>query len=119
MKFIAVAFYAPWCQQTQKFMPEWEKMGDILHREGNTDFTLARVEAELPENAELSNHFKIRGYPYIFYFHKDEATFYARTDYLEMEKLINRGQAKGEAILDWIKSMTAEVFPPPAAEPGA
>ena len=106
----------PLARQTHKFMPEYEKMAEIMREEGDTKFILARVNAELPENQALSGHYKIRGYPYIFYFNKHETHAYAKTDYLEMEKLLQRGLAKARAMLDWVRTTTQEVFGKDATE---
>ena len=51
----------PLARQTHKFMPEYEKIAEIMREEGDTKFILARVNAELPENQALSGHYKIRG----------------------------------------------------------
>lgn len=108
--FISLAFYAHWDLRSQKFMPEYERMADMLYEENDSNFTLARINTALAHNQKIATHYKVKSFPHLLYFHKQEDKPYAKTDASEMAKVIDSETLNAAKMLRWLRNMTEETF---------
>ncbi|GHP08508.1 hypothetical protein PPROV_000724600 [Pycnococcus provasolii] len=107
--FVILAFYARWCDNSRRFMKTYDAMARLFEREGG-NYTLAKMDAEDNSNLPLTRHYKVRGYPSLFYFHKKEEKPYTRTDHTEIKKLFDAGKVQPALFVKWIKKITDDVF---------
>ena len=91
-------------------MVEYEKMADLLHEERDSNFTLARINSATQQNQALTAHYKIKSFPHLYYFHKQETMPYAKTDSREMSTLLDTESLEAGAMLRWLKRITTETF---------
>ena len=106
--FVILAFYARWCDNSRRFMKAYDEMALLFEQEGN--FTLAKIDAEAQENLPLARYYKVRGYPSLFYFHKQEKKPYTRTDFTEIKKLLDAGKVQPALFVKYFKTITDDVF---------
>jgi protein disulfide-isomerase A1 len=91
--FVMVMFYSPWCQQCKTFMPEFNKMGKKLAKQG-INIKLAKVNA--PEQKILSEQHDVVGYPTLIFFSNGKSFEY-------------RGGRTQESMMYWMKN---KITPP-------
>ena len=91
-------------------MVEYEQMAEMLHQEKDTNFTLARINSANQLNQEITAHYKVKSFPHLFYFHKQEARPYAKTDAQEMSKVLDSGSFQASSYLRWLQRITKETF---------
>lgn len=61
-KPIIAVFYVDWCTYCKKFMPRLDKVRNI----NKDNFNVVLINVENPENAALTNEYRISGYPTVY-----------------------------------------------------
>uniref|UniRef100_A0A6G1SNG5 protein disulfide-isomerase n=1 Tax=Aceria tosichella TaxID=561515 RepID=A0A6G1SNG5_9ACAR len=98
-----VNFYAPWCPHCKDLKPRFEEASRHIRKEGIKNVKLGAIDAS--EYQAFSQQYGIKGFPTLKYFPAGPKTASDAKDYDS-----DRSTA---GILQWAKSMSAEVRPPP------
>lgn len=98
-----VNFYAPWCPHCKNLKPVYEDASRALRKEGIKNVKLGAIDAS--QYQSYAQRYGIRGFPTLKYFPAGPKT---SSDAKEYD---NDRSASG--ILQWAKSLSAEIRPPP------
>lgn len=90
-----IVFYASWCGYCQMLVPEYNKLSNT------SGIKVYSIEADVPGNKEIFQHFQVQGFPTIRYVNKlgeiDMETYYGDRDAKSMLKYIKEKGTKGGA----------------------
>lgn len=98
-----VNFYAPWCPHCKNLKPVYEDASRAIRKEGIKNVKLGAIDAS--QYQSYAQRYGIRGFPTLKYFPAGPKTSSDAKDY------DNDRSASG--ILQWARSLAAEVRPPP------
>jgi thiol-disulfide isomerase/thioredoxin len=87
-----ILYHANWCGYCKRFIPEWDKLKEIIEAE-KLDIKLDKYEEqEIEKNPKLLGDNKIQGWPTIVIEVDNKSSYYD-------------GQRTAEALLDFMKSI--------------
>lgn len=98
-----VNFYAPWCPHCKNLKPIYEDASRAIRKEGLKNVKLGAIDAS--QYQAYAQKYGIRGFPTLKYFPAGPKTSSDAKDY--------DSDRSATGILQWAKSMAAEVRPPP------
>lgn len=98
-----VNFYAPWCPHCKNLKPVYEEASRAIRKEGIKNVKLGAIDAS--QYQSYAQKYGIRGFPTLKYFPAGQKTENDAKEY-DLER-----SSKG--ILQWAKSISAEIRPPP------
>jgi protein disulfide-isomerase-like protein len=66
-----IKFYAPWCGHCKRMAPVWTE----LFQKNKEEFNVAKVDCTQDEAKGLCSQFKVKGYPSVKLFNKDNKAY--------------------------------------------
>lgn len=86
-----IMFYAPWCGYCKKLKPDYSAAAKEL----KSDYVLAAIDVNRPENSKVRRIFNITGFPTIIYFENG------------VQKQIYEGDNNKDGIISFMKNPNA------------